>query len=72
MARGWKAMRPEGLEAKNNSSLQASQHPSLQASQLSGLHFDFALFGLPVFVIMHMIAKKKSTISCIQTTKIIP
>jgi hypothetical protein len=31
-------MRPEGLEAKNNS--------SLQASQLSGLHFDFALFDL--------------------------
>jgi hypothetical protein len=64
MTRGWRAMRPEGLEAKNNS--------SLQASQLSGLHFDFALFDLPVFVIMHMIAKKKPTISCIQTTKIIP
>jgi hypothetical protein len=44
-ARGWKAMRPEGLEAKNNSSRRACQLPGLPASQLSSLIF-YCVFSL--------------------------
>jgi hypothetical protein len=47
-ARGWKAMRPESLKAKNNSSLQASQLPSLPAFKLSFLFRVFVII-LDVF-----------------------
>jgi hypothetical protein len=44
MPGSWEAMRPEGLEAKNNYFLQASQHSSLLA------HFVLLIFLLkPIF-----------------------
>ncbi len=42
-SKGWKARKPEGLEAKNNSSLQASPHPSLPAFELTFLFRVFVL-----------------------------
>jgi hypothetical protein len=51
MAKGWKAMRPEGLEAKNNSSHQASQHPSIPAFEL--------IFLLRVFVIFEEVSHRQ-------------